>query len=83
MDLPESLTIDKILNTPGAAFRAVLQEENEKFRFYFIANSDPQNQDKLLMLTATSRIESVRKKFPKEVLVLIKKAISPSLKRIH
>ncbi|OXU14699.1 hypothetical protein [Sedimentisphaera salicampi] len=81
MDLPESLTIDKILNTPGAAFRAVLQEENEKFRFYFIVNLDPQNQDRLLMLTATSRIESVRNKFPEEVLVLIKKSDFPNLER--
>lgn len=80
MELPKSIQIDAILNTTGGAFRAVLPEENEKYRYFFIVSKDPANNNEILMVTATTQKETQLKKFPAEVLVNLDKKDYPSLR---
>jgi len=79
MEVPVTVQIDSILNTAGGAFRAVLPEEDEKYRYYFIVSQDPANNGKLLMVTTTSQVREHKKKFTAEVLVEVKKGEYDSL----
>lgn len=63
------------LAVPGGAFRYDFQftDEGQKFRFFFVLNRNPQEDDILVLVTATTKITKARKRVRRRNLV----AISP------
>lgn len=70
MQLPEKLIFPKIF-VQGGAFRSGT-EEGSKYRYYFVLNQNPQNDDTILLVTATTQIAKYKSKYPPDVLVEIR-----------
>jgi len=69
MDLPENLIFSNLL-VQGGGFRSRL-EVSGKYRFYFILNQNPKDDDVILLATATTKITEHKSKWPAQVLVEI------------
>jgi len=70
--LPPDVIAQKIL-VPGGAFRMrhEFHSEGEKNRFFFVLNKNPQIDNVILLVTATSKIKEHKAKWPPNVLVEI------------
>ena len=65
--------IQKAILVPGGAFRRKheYRDEGQKKRFFFILNESPEKDDRLILVTATTKIQERRQRRTGEVLVEI------------
>jgi hypothetical protein len=59
MELPDELKIRAIF-TQGGAFKAKVSRKDEYPRYYFILNRSPETDEKMVLLSSTTRFEEHR-----------------------